>query len=726
MPLFPDVGVLPLDGRDKDIRGLMETFYMDSITLNQSYWGEAERDQRVESGDTQNWLTFGQISPYGSNRYNFNKVRRIVNMVDGYQRRNRKSTIIVPVENGDAKTADQFTKVMMWINNQEGILETISEAFHGALVTGMNLLQVWVDYRSDPISGNIKVDNCAYNSFLIDPYFKKPDLSDCRGIWKRSYLSKRECMSLLPDGADEILGLTGNDNRDGKFQFMPEARNFNLKNLLTYDEFHYRAFRDQTLLVDPNTGEVQEWRGNREDLAYYLQLFPELVVQTTEVPTTRTAILVQGKCLYDGPNPLGIDSYNFIPVFTYYTPQLPTFPQRVQGIVRGLRDAQYLYNHRKILELDSMEAQLNAPLKVKEGSLVNDQDAHLTGPGRVLFIKHDALMTDVEQMSQPLIPPTTLQMSEMLGKEIMEIAGASEVMLGAGTDNNTAGILEMARQGAGLTTLQGIFDQLDTAQKLLGRVIMDYVQIGFAPGKVKRILGDEEPMPQFYNKAFGRYHTTVEEGVNTVNQRQLQLIQMINLKQLGVMIPDQALLEASTFQNKDKIMKMMAEEAKQAQELQQLQLQVQMQETQARTNLANARAVADEGLGIERLSRIPENQALAEERRAAAIRDEETGILNLVKAFKELDAMDIQHLSEFVNMHNTIKIQQHAESQAAIQNSGQKPLTQRMSSLKGDNRSSLKGDNRSSLKGNNRSSLKGNNRSSLKGNNRSSLKGGNR
>ena len=57
----------------------------------------------------------------------------------------------------------------------------------------MNFLQIWLDYRNDPVSGNIRVDNCSYNSFLIDPYFRKADLSDCNAIWKRSFFTKREC-----------------------------------------------------------------------------------------------------------------------------------------------------------------------------------------------------------------------------------------------------------------------------------------------------------------------------------------------------------------------------------------------------------------------------------------------------------------------------------------------------------------------------------------------------
>ena len=140
-------------------------------------------------------------------------------------------------------------------------METISESFQGSLITGMNLLQVWLDFRSDPVSGNIRVDNCSYNSFLIDPYFRKADLSDCNALWKRSFINKREALSLLPDKEDIIMSLYGQDNRDGKFQFMPENYAFSgLKNLLTYDEFYYRDYRTQRMLIDSQTGETTEWK----------------------------------------------------------------------------------------------------------------------------------------------------------------------------------------------------------------------------------------------------------------------------------------------------------------------------------------------------------------------------------------------------------------------------------------------------------------------------------
>lgn len=656
MPLFPQLGAEYYDDNDKSIKARMESFYAEGITINQAFWSEADTDTRFHAGDQTVYNDiWGNLPANRRRQFNFNRIRRVENMVSGYQRRNRKSTIVVPVENGDEVTADQFTKLMLWNDQQEGVYETISDAFSGALITGLNFLHVWVDYRSDPVSGNIKVDNCPYNSFLVDPYWKKHDLSDCNSIWKRSYLTKRECISLLPNKSEDIAGLFGNDSsRDGKFQFLPESYNYGMKNLLTYDEFYYRDYRTQKVLADTQTGETMEWRSDdQEGLRYFLSLYPQVTILESEIPTVRLAILVQGKLMYDGPNPLGIDSYPFVPVFAYFHPEMPYYPWRIQGIVRGLRDAQYLYNRRKVIELDILESQVNSGFIYKENALINPKDVFQSGQGKGIALKEEAQVTDVIPIVAPQIPPSMIQLSEILAKEIQEISGVNEELLGSAVDEK-AGVLAMLRQGAGLTTLQTLFDNLDRSQKLLGKLRLEIMQANFAPGKVSRIIEDK-PSPQFYNKAFGRYDAAVEEGFNTTTQKQMQLIQLTQLKELGVPVPNDVMLEACTIQNKSKLIEAIKLSDQSQQQMQQMQMQVQMEELKARTELAHSRAVADQGLGLERLSRIDENKQLANERRAQAIKDEESGLLDLVKAIKELQGMDVDALHKIVQMHVAIK-----------------------------------------------------------------------
>jgi len=668
MALFPQIGPQYYSTKDKGILNRMEAFYSEAISINQAFWSEADTDTRFEAGDQTLWNDlYGSLPMNRRRQFSFNRIRRVKNMISGHQRRNRKSTVVVPVDNGDEVTADQFSKIMMWCAEQEGILETISDAFEGALVTGMNLLQVWVDYRSDPVSGNIKVDNCSYNSFLIDPFFRKQDLSDCKGLWKRSFLTKSECISLLPDFKEEIIGLSGNDTRDNKFQFMPENYNYGPKNLLTYDEFYYRDYRTQKMLVDTQTGETMEWKSQDEAaLKEYLRVYPQVTVIDQEIPTVRVAIVVQGKVVYDGPNALGIDTYPFVPVMAYYTPEMPYFPWRVQGIVRGLRDAQYLYNRRKAIELDILESQINSGWKYKENALVNPKDVFLSGQGRGLALKEEAMMTDVERIPPAGFDSSIVQISEILAREVQEISGVNEELLGSAIDDK-AGVLSMLRQSSGLTTLQSLFDQLDRSQKLLGNIMLDIIQANFTPGKVQRII-EEEPTPQFYNKAFGTYDAAIEEGLNTTTQRQMQFAQLLQMREVGVEIPDEVLLEASTLQNKKELTQAVQSAAEQRAQMEQMQLQVALREKEAQIELAQARAIADKGLGLERASRVEENEAFATERLAEAQKDRAIGDLNVVRAMKEIEEVDLAQLeklitlSQMVSAENIIDEKRHEQA----------------------------------------------------------------
>lgn len=672
--IFPELGPQYYNERDRGILSRMEAFYAEGITINQSFWQEADTDTRFECGDQTLWNEmYGNLPVNRRRQFNFNRIRRVINMISGYQRRNRKSTIITPIENGDEVTADQFTKIMMWLHQQEGVLETISNSFHGSLVTGMNLLQVWVDYRNDPISGNIRVDNCAYNSFLIDPFFRKADLSDCNAIWKRSFLNKREILSLLPDKEEEIMGLVANDQRDGKFQFLPESYNYGLKNLLSYDEFYYRDYRTQVMLVDTKTGESIEWKGSDEALKDFLYLYPQVTTVKSEIPTVNLAIVVQGKVMHDGPNPLGIDCYPFVPVFAYYNPQVPYYPWRIQGVVRGLRDAQYLYNRRKVIELDILESQINSGFKYKENALVNPKDIFLTGQGRGLALKDEAQMTDVEQIMPPQIPPSMFQLSESLSREIQEISGVNEELLGSAVDDK-AGILAMIRQSGGLTTLQTLFDNLDYAQKQLGKIVLQLIQNNFTPGKVERII-KEKPTEQFYNKMFGVYDATVEEGLNTTTQRQMALAQLLQFRtDIGMPIPYDRFLDLVSIQDKKGLIESIKQQEQQQAQMAQAQMQMQQAQMEAQIKMSNARATADEGLGVERLSRVQENQSLAIERQANAEKERDQGILNAVKAIKELEGIDLANIERALQLMAMIKQNNMQNEQNALQSLGQSPI----------------------------------------------------
>jgi hypothetical protein len=660
MLIVPQESIGQASGDYGAIKRKIDSDYSSNQSLWQIYWTEATLDTRLEAGDTSLMSELNQQLP-NNNRssFYFNRVRPLCNMVSGFQRRNRKSTVVVPLENGDQKTADQFTKILLGIYKREGIYETISDAFHqGACISGMNLLHVYMDYRNDPVSGDVRVDNCAYNSFFIDPYFRKPDLSDCSFVWRRSYLSHSAAAALMPERYDEIMSLPGNPmgtGRDGKFQYMPESYGQSQQNRIAYDEYYYRDYRKQKVLVDKETGEVFEITiQNETDIETFLAHYPQVTLIEQDVPTVRLAIMIQDKVFYDGPNPLGIDSFPFVPVVGYYNPMMPYFYSRIQGICRSLRDPQVLLNRRIILSADMLESQVNSGFIFKENAVIDVKHLFQTGQGRIIPLKSDAAMTDIMPIQPPQIPPSFFQLQETFSKELNMVSGINEELMGSAIDDK-AGILSALRQGAGLTTLQPLFDRLDYSQNLLGELIMKIIQSNYTPGKIKNMLQGEEPAPLFYNKAFGKYHCMVELGFNTESQRQMQFAQLMQLKEMGVPIPDSSLLEAATLQNKTQIIEQMQQRQQQQEQAQQLMAQSQMQEQQARTELTKARATADLGLGHERLSRIEENKALAEERRAQALKDDQQALLNFAKTIKEIEGIDIAHLEKILFLQRSLK-----------------------------------------------------------------------
>lgn len=672
MTLFPQLSDSYYQDNDHSILKRMDYTYAKNITINQSFWSEADVDHRFHAGDQTLWNDiYGNVPAFRRRQFNFNRIRRVVNMIDGYQREHRKSTICVPIESSDDKTADQFTKLLFHANQTGDILHTISDAFKGALIGGMNLMSIWMDYRNDPVNGDIKVDNVAYNGYLIDPYFKKMDLSDCNDIWTRKYLSRQQVLSLLPGREDEVKNFRGWGNRDGKFQFMPESYNYGMQDLLIYDEFWYMDSRRQKMLVDSQTGESIEWKGSPDDLDEFLRLYPQVVSLDHEIPSVKLAISVQGKVMYHGPNPLGIDEYPFVPVWGYYEPQIPTFPWRVQGVVRGLRDAQYLYNRRKVIELDILESQINSGVIFKEDALVNPKDAFLQGQGRSLALKATANITDVVPIQAPQIPPSMIQLSELLGREIQEISGVNEELLGSALDDK-AGVLSMLRQGAGLTTLRGLFDNLDRSQKLLGNLSIRLMQQNWTPGKVRRII-NAEPTDQFYNRAFGKYDASIEDGLNTATQKQLQMQQLLQLRELGVPVPTNLLIENSTLQNKKELIDAISQQEQQQAQAAEQQSQIQIEVLKAQIEDLKAKAMANEGLGFERASRVQENQALAVERIAEAQKDRALGALDRVKAAKELQGMDLEHLAKSIEILKAIQEDDRQENERAAQETLSKP-----------------------------------------------------
>lgn len=643
-----------------DIKRKIDASYNANQSAWAAYWNQASLDARTEAGDSSLTNAFATTMPWnnGSNLY-FNCSRPMLGMVSGFQRRNRKSTIVVPSEFGDQATADQWSKILLRVYKNDHIHDTFSDGFYfGPLVSALNMLQVYMDYSTDPLNGDVRVDNCSFNSIFPDPYVTKKDFSDASFIWRRSMLSHSAAASLYPDYYDEIMSLPGNPTggtRDNRFSYMPQNFGIGTQNQLAYDEFYYRDYRKQLLIYDEQTGECREVMGiDRMKMLQVMDENPQLRTKNQTIPTVRMATMLQNRVFYDGPNNLNIDCYPFVPQLGFWNPMLPSFENRLQSLCRSLRDPQTLLNRRIILNSEIAESMATTGFIYKDGTPLDTRVLFNTGAGRMIPLKKDASMDDIRPIPQQTVPASFFEIEKTMSGLLNKVTGINEELMGSASDD-IAGITSVLKQGAGLTTLQPLFDNLDNAQILLGELLMKVIRSNYTPGKIKSLLGGEEPAPLFYNEAFGKYNCMVESGLNTDSQKQMQFAQYMQLRQLGINIDDASMIEASTIQNKTQLVESMKAQQQAAQQQAQQQAQLQMQQLEAQIKLSNARTMADEGLGIERISRVNENQMLAVERQAEAAKDDQTALLNFVKAIKELDNIDLAQIQQILAIQGMLK-----------------------------------------------------------------------
>ena len=87
-----------------------------------------------------------------------------------------------------------LTDTMQHVMTSAGGYEIISDAFKGELTSGMAFVSPYVDYRDDPVSGDIKFHLDEWNAVILDPFFTKRDLSDCGFVARRKFLSRTEVL----------------------------------------------------------------------------------------------------------------------------------------------------------------------------------------------------------------------------------------------------------------------------------------------------------------------------------------------------------------------------------------------------------------------------------------------------------------------------------------------------------------------------------------------------
>ena len=626
---------------DSDIKKDFEECYNGAQSHWSSYWDEAKTDLKFREGDQYKAKDKTYLLRQDREALVFNKCLRITNTICGYEQKNLLSIKIDPMESADEKTASQLSALILNAMWHGGGYMAMSGAFEfGTVTCGMNLVEPWVDRGDDLLNGDIRFRRLPYNRYVLDPTFTDRDLDrDCGFVITRDFFNRGQAASLLPDRAAEISRLRGGFS-DSKFSaYYPlkgKGNEYNLK----YDRFYVATHRPYRILADVQSGRIIPVPAEKADgdprteelIKLFIQRFPQIKVLKGAKKGVDLHIFVEGNLMYSGQDSTGLDEYPFVLEAGYFTPEDDDPKYRMQGVVRAMRDPGTEANRRRSMIIDMLDGVIRSGWKVKEGSVVNEDELYNAGFS-VIWMKKGEEMANAERLSPPNIPEGLFRASEMFDKDHDSVAGVNQEMLGDPINENieVAATLAKLRSSNGLVSLQGLFNNHRFAKVLMGRKLIRVIQQNYTAAKVQRILG-EAPTKEFYTRDFGKYDAVPCEGVLTDSQRQMYYAQLAAWKKAGAPIPWASLVEYAPIEKKDDLKKAMAA-AEQAQ-------------SKALAEDTAIKAATAQLLNAQRFQSIAQGK-----QKLAQVQSELAGAgLDRAKSAKEIQGLDYDNFMKVLNM----------------------------------------------------------------------------
>lgn len=579
-------------------------------------------------------------------------------MITGYERQHRKNFTYIPCEGADPKTTDQYTKIVTHCANMGDIHEQKSKAKELSAISGMVLLQPYLDYTGDDAAqGQLKVKIWEYNAFLVDPYFRSPDMSDAQFVWCQEYISKKDAESRFPDKLEAIAPMAGTPQRYGSFYFLPENYNMARNDLMVLSYVWYKWKRKKKRLYSRTRNQFFDYAGDDGQLEMILYQIPDMEEVTVETPCWKLAVVLNDQLMFQGDNPLGFDDCPFIPYFWNYEPHINYYDLRVRGLIRTMRDPQFLFNFKVITNNDIAAATINAGWKRKVGAVANEDNLKKSGQGWDVIVNEGYEMTDVEKIIPSAVPESDLALAQQMNDLIFKTSGIDLENWSGQNDKQISSLTLLMKQAANLMVFQKYFDQWDYSDKLLGDRLLKIVLNNWSAEKVELLIG-EDPTPHFYSRIFAKYQVLVEESDLTPTQQNLQAQQMMDINQIfgREVFSASQIIPKLNITGKGELIPMLQQQEQQMQAAQQQEMNIKhaFEETRlkelmsrAASNLAMARerhgrAEADIGLFEERLSEITQNRAMATKAKMEALEK----LVDVIAKYGEIEAALKMHQIE--------------------------------------------------------------------------------
>jgi hypothetical protein len=542
-----------------------------------------------------------------------NKILSTIGNVMGEQIQNRTDISFQPRSGAPMETAEILTKVYRQIADSNQLDWKRSDVFCDGVITSRGFFDIRLDF-DDSMMGEVRITRLNPKNVLVDPDAEDYDPDEWNDVLTTKWLTwqdiemlygknkaealKTRATSVYPYGYDSI-----ERERDRFGAAYPQ--NYynapldaaNVQRNIRIIERQYRELQRREHFVDLQTGDLRPVPDNwsRERIGMAVQQF-NLGLTKKLVKRIKWVVTADNEVLHDDWSPY--QHFTVVPYFPYFR------HGKTIGLVENLLDPQEYLNKVTSQELHVINTTANSGWKVKTGAMTNMTIDELETRGAETGLVVELNDMDGLEKISPNQTPTGLERFSYKAEEhIKSISGVTDYMTGSAREDVSAKAVAL-NQNRGSLNLAGPQDALQRTDFLLARNILSLVQEFYTEPRILNITANrltseteqvEVNQPDLYTGAIlndltiGEYDIIVSNTPARETLEDSQFEQAVSLRELGVNIPDETLIENSRLNRRGDIIKQMRE----ASSGEEAQRQKQLEDMAVELELAKKRSEAE-------------------------------------------------------------------------------------------------------------------------------------
>ena len=545
---------------------------------HEEYIQMAKKCDMYYRGDQWDEFDMQELDDQGRPALTINTILPTINAVLGEQSTKKADIQFKPRGGGNQDVADVLTKVYQQIADNNKLDWIENQVFSDGLIQDRGYFDVRIDF-SDHVMGEVRIEAKDPLDILIDPDAKHYDPRTWNEIFETKWMSVDEIEEIYgQDKADRLrllaetgttLGADSMEFEEERYgdteeynygqQYPTDPENARMLRSIRVIERQYYRLKDCMFYLDAVTGDMREvpynWsKKKREEFAdtFGLDILNKTVRKVRWTVTADTVVL------FDDWSPY--KHFTIVPYFPYFRRGKPF------GMVRNLLSPQEQLNKITSQELHIVNTTANSGWIVENGSLsgmtADDLEEHGAETGLVLEFNRGS--TPPAKIPPNQIPTGLDRLGQKAAANIKQISGITDAMLGQDSAE-VSGVAIQQKQNRGSMLLQVPLTNLAKTRQYLAESILHLVQSFYTEERVIQITDEEDPykprVPLRVNQMtpeglvindlqLGEYDVVVSSAPARDNFDEMQFAEAISLRQVGVPIPDDMIVEYSHLSRK--------------------------------------------------------------------------------------------------------------------------------------------------------------------------------